>query len=194
MTDSTRISPFASGSEASGKANAAVPAAVTAARRILAPGQFCILDVETTDLDGSIVEVAVIAADTGQTLFDELINPGGIAISVEAGAVHGITETELDGARPWSQVYPELTAAIGERCIAAYNSTFDLGRIVHDCNRIGLDPGPIGDHSRWQCLLELRTTAHGDGSRLRLDGGHRALGDVQAARRILLAIASGYAA
>ncbi|MFB9785319.1 3'-5' exonuclease [Rhodococcus baikonurensis] len=172
----------------------AAPDAVDQARQILAAGRYCILDVETTDLEGSIVEVAVIAADTGEVLFDELVNPGSVAMSAEAAAVHGIQESDLVGARQWLHVYPDLATAIGDRHIAAYNSNFDFGRIVHDCNRIGMDAGRIGDPERWMCLMDLRSSAHGSDTRLRLDGGHRALGDVHAARSVLLGIARGMAA
>lgn len=171
----------------------AAPEAVTQARLMLTPGRYCILDVETTDLDGSIVEIAVIAADSGETLFDELIDPAGIPISEEAASVHGLAAIDLVGARQWSQVYPDLAAAIGERHVAAYNYRFDLGRIVHDCKRSGIDAGTVMDESRWICLMNLRSVARGDGIRLRLGGGHRALGDVRAARDVLLAIAAGIA-
>ena len=48
------------------------------AQRMLEPGTACILDCETTDLDGAIIELAIIDAATGNTLFDSLIDPGGI--------------------------------------------------------------------------------------------------------------------
>lgn len=51
------------------------------AQQMLEPGIACILDCETTDLDGAIIELAIIDAATGNTLFDSLIDPGGIAIA-----------------------------------------------------------------------------------------------------------------
>lgn len=48
-----------------------------------------IVDVETTDLEGRVCEIAII--DTaGRTLLDTLVNPE-IPICAEAIAVHGIT-------------------------------------------------------------------------------------------------------
>ncbi|MBM4574703.1 3'-5' exonuclease [Rhodococcus hoagii] len=172
----------------------ATPGAVEAARRLLATGHSCILDCESTGLDGSIVEIAVIAADTGAVLFDELVNPDGVGIEAEARAVHGISDKDLAGARTWPQVFPDLVDAIGSRRILAYSAKFDRARIIHDCKRFGIDAATVANEARWGCLMELRSDAHGSDTRLRLDGGHRALGDVLAAREVLRSIADGVAA
>lgn len=171
-----------------------VPPAVRAhARVLLAPGEFCILDCETTGFDGSIVEIAVVAADTGEVLLDTLVDPDGVEICDRARDVHGIGEDELAGAPRWDQVYPDLAAAIGVRRIAAYNAVFDHGRILHDCTRYGIDAGNLVDFDRWECVMELRSNAHCSDKRLRLDAGHRALGDVEATRDLLDMIARGIA-
>lgn len=43
--------------------------------QLLAPGVGVILDTETTDLDGRIIEISIIDAATGAVLMDQLINP-----------------------------------------------------------------------------------------------------------------------
>lgn len=164
------------------------------ARDLLAPGRACILDVESTGLDGSIIEVAVVAADTGEVLLDRLVDPAGVAISAAAQAVHGISAADLVGAPPWPQVYSDLVAVIGDRRIAAYNAAFDHGRIAHDCARHDINAPGLTDLSRWECVMEIRSAAHCTDERLRLDAGHRALGDVHATREILQQIADGTAA
>jgi hypothetical protein len=68
------------------------------------------VDTETTDLDGYVIEIAVVDACTGDTLLDTLVNPG-CAISPGAQWVYGITDAEVADAPPWSQVLPELLAA-----------------------------------------------------------------------------------
>lgn len=39
------------------------------------------INTETTDLDGVVIETAVVDACTGQVLLDTLVNPGGIPVS-----------------------------------------------------------------------------------------------------------------
>lgn len=43
--------------------------------QLLEPGIGVILDTETTDLDGRIIEISIIDAATGTVLMDQLINP-----------------------------------------------------------------------------------------------------------------------
>ena len=42
--------------------------------QLLEPGVGVILDTETTDLDGRIIEISIIDAVTGTVLMDQLIN------------------------------------------------------------------------------------------------------------------------
>lgn len=170
------------------------PAVIAQARALLSPGQACVLDCETTGLGGSIVEIAAVAADTGEVLFDSLVDPGGVAFEPEARRINGISDVELVGASRWDQVYPNLVAAIGNRRIAAYNAHFDHGRIMHDCARYEIHARTLVDFERWECVMALRSAAHCSDERLRLDAGHRALGDVQATREVLYRIAQGIAA
>jgi hypothetical protein len=89
--------------------HSAAGAAIRFARAMLEPGRAVILDTETTDLHGSICEIAVIDACTGKTLLDTLVDPG---VPIEAGAfaVHGITESEVTapGVPDWPTVYKRL--------------------------------------------------------------------------------------
>jgi hypothetical protein len=51
-------------------------AALRWARAMRLPGAAVILDTETTDLEGYVVEIAVLDAATGDVLLDTLVNPG----------------------------------------------------------------------------------------------------------------------
>src|SRR6266508_989847 len=82
-------------------------AAVRWARAMREPGAAVILDTETTDLDGYVVELAVIDAATGDTLLNTLVNPGE-PISDGARWVHGITDEQVADAPPWADVLPKL--------------------------------------------------------------------------------------
>jgi hypothetical protein len=92
------------------------------ARADLEPGRACVVDTETTDLDGIVVEIAVIDAATGQILLDTLVNPDGVPVEPGARAVHGISDEELAGAPRWADVVPDFLAAVDGRRILAFNA------------------------------------------------------------------------
>ena len=165
-------------------------AAIRWARSMLAPGAAVILDTETTDLDGVVIEISAIDAATGATLLDTLVDPGGEPISPGAYAVHGISAVDLAGAPAWREVLPELLRVTRGRHVLAYNADFDSDRIAQTTRRDGLDPGHLADPGRWGCVMNRRS----DWARVRrwlpLGGAHRSLGDAHAAREVLLAMSS----
>lgn len=165
------------------------------ATAVLADGAACIVDVETTGLGGSIVEIAAIDATTGAVLLDTLVDCSPVEIEPGAHAVHGITAADLIGAPHWPETFAQLVALTAGRLILAYNAPFDRDRVLHDCHRAGLDPAHLAEAGRWQCVMARRCEALGlgPGGRLRLDGGHRALSDVHATRALVMQLAEGRA-
>lgn len=163
------------------------------AAHMLGAGAACILDTETTDLDGAIIELAVIDAATGATLIETLVDPGSVPIHPEAHAVHGITAAQLVDAPTWPEVHARLSEITAGRVILAYNAEFDRARILDDCQRAGIGAGRLAEAASWQCVMARRVAAAGlpAGQRLRLDGGHRALADVHATRAVLQLLADG---
>jgi DNA polymerase III epsilon subunit-like protein len=166
-----------------------VGAAVNWARAMLEPGAAVILDTETTDLFGAIIEIAVIDAHSGRTLLDTLVDPG-CPISAEAQAVHGICDADLTGAPSWRQVLPRLRRATRNRMILAYNADYDQAVVRADTTRAGLKLGQLGEDERWGCVMLRRSDWQRSPRWLRLGGGHRALGDARAARDVLLGMTS----
>jgi hypothetical protein len=162
-------------------------AALRWARAMRDPGAAVIVDTETTDLDGYVIEIAVVDACTGQTLLDTLVNPG-CAISPGAQWVHGITDDEVADAPPWSQVLPELLAVTAGRTILAYNASFDESVVARHSHPDGLDLGHLAEDGRWACLMDRRTDWALRRRRLPLNGGHRALDDCQTAYELLCAM------
>jgi DNA polymerase III subunit epsilon len=163
----------------------------TWAQEMITPGAAVIVDVETTDLDGAVIEVAVIDASSGDVLLDTLVDSGPVRIAPEAAAVHGISALDLLYAPQWCDVARQMCAAVSGRVILAYNADFDHGRITADCRRVNV-VCDMTDRGRWQCVMAARSVA--TGTRLRLAGGHRALSDVHATRSVLLGLAEGRAA
>lgn len=163
----------------------------TWAQKMITPGAAVIVDVETTDLVGAVIEVAVIDACSGDVLLDTLVDPGPVRIAPEAAAVHGISALDLLRAPRWCDVAWQMCAAVSGRVILAYNADFDHGRIAADCRRANV-VCDMTDRARWQCVMAARSVAAG--TRLRLAGGHRALSDAHATRSVLLGLAEGRAA
>lgn len=154
------------------------------ARRLLRTGAV-VVDVETTDFDGEIVEVAIVDAATGATMLDSIVRPIG-SIAPDAGNIHGITDQMCADAPTWPTVWPAVRQNLLGRPVVAFNAPFDRGRIVADCARHGL-PVPW---LRWTCLMRLDTRARGGWRWRSLQGGHRAGTDAAAAARLLREIAS----
>jgi len=148
-------------------------AAIRWARAMREPGTAVILDFETTDLDGYVVEVAVVDAATGATLLDTLVNPG-CPIQPGARAVHGISDADVAGAPPLAEVLPQLLAVTRGRTVLAYNAAFDSGVIARHTRRDGLDPGHLEEDGRWACLMGRRSAWALRYRWLPLGGGHRA--------------------
>ncbi len=91
------------------------------------PRPAAVLDVESTNLDGSIIEICVLDAATGNPLLDTLVDPGDVPMHPDAYAVHGIALADLIGAPGWSTVHQALIAVTTGRVTLSYHSEFDRG-------------------------------------------------------------------
>ncbi len=179
----------------------------------LADPRAVILDTETTDLDGYLVEIAVI--DTaGAVLLDTLVNPKQ-PISAGARSVHGITDEMVAGAPTFAAIFQQLDALLTDRTVIAYNAAFDRGILINEVYRM-LAARPVVAESperryqrlndvwkawvgrqRWACAMETYAAFCGDWSNYHgnyrwqpLGGGHRALGDAQACLAVIQSMAA----
>lgn len=152
---------------------------------MLTPGVAVVLDTETTDFNGRIVEVAVIDASTGEPLLVTLVDPQQ-PIADAAAAVHGITDAAVAGSPTWDEVLPQLLQVVGDRQVIAYSAEFDRERIMATSEGVGADPGALAAQDRWECLMRARSAWLGTDRWLSLGGPHRGLGDVLAARDLLV--------
>jgi DNA polymerase III epsilon subunit-like protein len=110
-------------------------------------------------------------------------------ISDGAFWVHGIADADVADAPAWPAVLPRLLEVTAGKVILAYNAEFDSAVIVGDCARYGLDPAHLAQPVTWGCLMNRRSDWLRTRRWLRLDGGHRALGDTHAAREVLVDLA-----
>lgn len=168
--------------------NSAAGAAIRFARAMLEPDTAVILDTETTDLYGAVIEIAVIDACTGKTLLDTLVNPGNVPITEGAFAVHGITESQVTapGIPDWPTVYKRLLRVTKDRIVLAYNASYDQSVIVADCARHGITRTRLAETRQWADVMVPRSDHAHSRRWLPNGGGHRALGDVRQTRQHLL--------
>jgi hypothetical protein len=118
------------------------------AREMLQRDDWCILDTETTDLNGYTIEIGVVDP-AGRVLFESRIDPR-VPISAEARSVHGISDTDLVGKPTLPEVWNQFVSAlVGRTTIIAYNAAFDQGILQSDAARYGLPLPKIG----WDCLM-----------------------------------------
>ncbi len=165
-----------------------------------------ILDSETTDLNGYLVQIAVIRAIDGAVLLDTLVNPQS-PVSAGARAVHHITDETLEHAPTFDQIADDLLDLLRGRRVVTYNASFDHGILQNELIRLAGGHGvtyayhaayEVLRRPRWRCAMELRAQAIGDWSNYfgsykwyPLDGGdHSALGDCVACREVLLRMAN----
>jgi hypothetical protein len=162
-------------------------AALRWARSMREPGAAVILDTETTDLDGYVVEIAVLDAATGEVLLDSLVNPG-CPVHPEAYWIHGISDADLADAPSLAEVWPRLLAATGSRTVLAYRAEFDHTTVLRHARRDGLDPAHLANPDRWSCLMGRRSDWLMRRRWLPLGGGHRARSDCETAFGLLAAM------
>lgn len=86
-----------------------------------------VLDTETTDLDGEVIELAIVQAWDGTVLFNERFRPR-YPVSAGALAVHGITDADLAGCGTFGEAWPRLRRRLASKGpLLIYNKVFDLG-------------------------------------------------------------------
>jgi len=155
-----------------------------------------ILDTETTDLDGYLVQIAIIRACDGAVLLDTLINPE-TPISAGAQRIHGISADQVTDAPTARQLWPQIDGLLRGRRVVTYNAEFDSGILKNE--HIRLTGGGWKDaiswsrRIRWRCAMELYAQFCGDWSDYHGDyrwqplpgGDHTALGDCRATLEVL---------
>ncbi|GAA2301757.1 hypothetical protein GCM10010234_50820 [Streptomyces hawaiiensis] len=105
--------------------------------------------------------------------------------------MHGITDDDVADARPFEKILPRLRQVTKGKTICAYNASFDRGIVLGDIWRAGKKPMHLEPRDSWFCLMEAYADWIGSPRWLRLGGSHRALGDCQAARNVLITMSKG---
>jgi DNA polymerase-3 subunit epsilon len=92
-------------------------AAIDQARAWLTTPDAVILDTETTDLDGYLVQIAIVDMQ-GTPLLNTLINPQA-PIRLGAERIHGITAEAVADAPTFAHLAEQLVALLSLRSISA---------------------------------------------------------------------------
>lgn len=145
-----------------------------------------ILDTETTDLFGQVIQVSVIDL-TGQVLLSTPVRPT-TEVSPEATAVHGIRDEDLQDAPALPAIAAQLLEATRGRQLLAYNAPYDRQVLAAGLRAAGVDPAHLADRENWVCLMRARSLVEGGGW-VTLGGPHHALGDCLATLEVLHGIA-----
>lgn len=162
---------------------------------MLTRDDWCLLDLETTDLNGYIIEIAIINRN-GNPLFHSLVNPK-CPISPDATAVHGLTDIDVAHAPTLPQIWPDLMKVLeGRKIIVTFNTAFDKGILDGDASRYNL----VRSKHTWHCLMLKYAQYVGEWSNYWHDykwqplpgGNHRAMGDVLAALELMQGMAATY--
>ena len=145
-----------------------------------------ILDTETTDLFGEVIQISVIDL-SGEVLLSTLVR-AQLPIALEAAAVHGLRDVDLAAAPPLTGISQQLLEVTRGRVLLAYNAPYDRRVLTHDLAAVGVDPAHLADRSNWACLMRARATVDG-GPWTALNGPHHALGDCYATLDVLHGLA-----
>ncbi len=156
------------------------------ASSLLARQDVLLLDTETTDLNGEIIQIAIVNT-AGQIMLDTLVHPTE-PVSPGAFAVHHISNAALRGAPGWDQVAERFAALAVGKLLVSYNATFDAEMVRNSYRCARLNPIPL----HWECAMRLYAQyvhipgQYGGFRWLPLQGGnHSALGDTLATLEVL---------
>lgn len=102
--------------------------------------QLCFLDVETTGIDpvvDRIIEFAVSLLRPDGTSADwcQRFNPG---MHIPNSEIHGITDADVDGLIPFSEMAYKILISLRGKDLAGYNLRFDLGILDEELRRCQL--------------------------------------------------------
>jgi DNA polymerase-3 subunit epsilon len=132
--------------------------AIETARKVLSAKPIY-LDTETTGLERTdeIIEISIIDDDE-QVLFESLVKPSQ-PIPSSATRIHGISYQDVENARTWPVVWPQVRSALFGRLVVIYNEEFDLRMLQQSHSRYKL---PWKDKLTTFDLLKLYAEFRGE--------------------------------
>jgi DNA polymerase III subunit epsilon len=137
--------------------------AIETARKVIS-ARPVYLDTETTGLTRSdeIIEISIID-DEGLVLFESLVKPSQ-PIPPDSTRIHGITNDEVQNARTWPAIWPQIRSVLFGRLLVMYNEEFDLRMMQQSHARYRL---PWKEKFNSMDLLKLYAEFRGDWDSIR---------------------------
>lgn len=127
------------------------------------------VDTETTGFKGTIIEIGLVDGE-GNQLYHAYVQPL-TEIDPRATAVHGYTAESLEalGARPWSEVSPEVNEVLAGRTVVQYSfSFFDKEMIENTDRAAGLTTRTDDGVKAWVDAQTVAQVAAGDHKPMKL--------------------------
>lgn len=123
------------------------------------------VDTETTDLEGHVIEIAVIDRG-GDALLNTLVQSEIYDAEDTAAEVHGITNETLADAPSWDDVWPMLEEALAGSTVVIYNAQFDVPRLQTTLQDHGYGDAwhALQDAVSIECAMEPAAAHMGDWS------------------------------
>jgi DNA polymerase III subunit epsilon len=127
----------------------------------LAEAPIVVLDTETTglspELGHRVIEIGAVRLTGWQeeASFDALVNPGR-PIDPGAARVHGLSDSDVAAAPPFSAIVQQLAPLIDGALLVAHNASFDAGFLAMEyaiASRAGACPETLPNP--WLCTLQL---------------------------------------
>jgi len=153
---------------------------------------WCILDTETTGLEGLVLQIGILAP-TGLVLLDALVHQP--KVEPKAQEVHGISAEMLWGAASWRNVWLAVREILRTREVVIYNAAFDLAVLERTCKFSGFEFVTPHHH----CAMLQNAAYQQEWNEYRnayrwpkLGGGdHSAIGDCRATLELIHRMAEG---
>jgi DNA polymerase-3 subunit epsilon len=174
--------------------------AIKGAQEWLEDKDTVILDTETCNLSGGIVQLSIIDI-TGKTLLNTYVMPENpFSVFAKSGYrsaynIHGITPYHLHDAPTMGDLYPALYEALSGKRVVIYNKAFDWPIVRYELWRFNCPKIPVKSVN---CAMTLYAQFVGDWSNYWKDyrwqplpgGDHTALGDCMATLDVIKEMAN----
>lgn len=116
--------------------------------------ELVMIDTETTDLDGVVIQNAAVCCKTGETLYSSLVHTDQ-NIAPAAQDIHGISASMLEGAPTPEEVSRELEAVLKDKEWTAFNLSFDRNAVERTFS------GDWVSATAERCSMRLAATVYG---------------------------------